>query len=138
MSLQLKTPPDIPIISKTQLFSLHDIAVHVEGVTKLPKTFSPHKAPGPDHIHPRFLKEVAEEIAPALALIFQALINQGKLPKEWKTATVCPVLKKGDRATPANYRPISLTCIKCKCLVYIIHSSIMNHLHAHNMLDSAL
>jgi hypothetical protein len=43
--------------------------------------------------------------------IFQASINQGKIPSDWKTAIVAPVFIKGDRGQPSNYRPISLTSI---------------------------
>jgi hypothetical protein len=58
------------------------------------------------------LKETAKEITPALAFIFQASINQGKIPSDWKTTIVAPVFKKGDRGQPSNYRPISLTSVR--------------------------
>jgi hypothetical protein len=54
------------------------------------------------------LKETAKEITPALTFIFQASINQSKIPSDWKTAIVAPVSKKGDRGQPSNYRPVSL------------------------------
>jgi len=36
----------------------------------------------------QFLKEMAYEISPALAMIFQASLNQGTLPNIWKMAKV--------------------------------------------------
>ena len=41
---------------------------------------------------------------------------------------------KGDRTAAANYRPVSLTPIYCKVLVYILHSNIMQHLDKHKIL----
>ena len=42
-------------------------------------------------------------------------------------ANVAPVFKKGDRHSPANYRPISLTCVCAKLLEHIICKQIMSH-----------
>ena len=44
------------------------------------KGLNPHKATGPDSIPGRLLKETAKEITPALTFIFQASINQSKIP----------------------------------------------------------
>jgi hypothetical protein len=49
------------------------------------------------------VEETAKEITPALTFIFQASINQSKIPSDWKTAIVAPVFKKGDRGQPSNY-----------------------------------
>ena len=46
-----------------------------------------------------------------------------------------PIFKKGDRTTPANYRPISLTSICCKTLEHIVHSQVMKHLEQHKILS---
>ena len=43
----------------------------VEGVCNQLQKLDPHKAFGPDEISPRILKEVANEIAPALTLLYQ-------------------------------------------------------------------
>jgi len=47
---------------------------------------------------------------------------------------VVSVYKKGDRTSPTNYRPISLTCIPCKIFEHIVYSHIFKHLTAHNIL----
>ena len=100
------------------------ISVTVDSVYNLLANLDGHKATGPDNIPSRFLKEFAKQIAPALMLIFQSSINQGKLPCEWKIANITPIHKKNNRADPTNYRPISLTSICCKTLEHIIYSSI--------------
>ena len=93
-----------------------------------------NKASGPDGIPPTLLKLGASEIAPVLTKIFQASYDQGKLPTDWKHATITPVFKKGSRSDPSNYRPISLTSVCCKLLEQILKSSISDHLETHNIL----
>jgi len=68
-----------------------------------------------------------------LTLLYQASLKQHRVPMDWKQALVVPVYKKGDRASPTNYRPISLTRIPCKIFEHIIYSHIFKHLTAHNI-----
>ena len=72
------------------------------------------KSPGPDGLHPRVLKEVATEIAKPLTILFNTTIRTGQIPKAWKVAEVRPLFKKGNKTSPGNYRPVSLTAIVCK------------------------
>jgi len=61
-------------------------------------------------------------------------LDSGTLPPIWKDANVAPVYKKkGERSNPANYKPISLTCILCKTLKHIVASSITKHLSKLNI-----
>ena len=110
------------------------ITVHINGVTKLLSDIKLYKSPGPDDILAFLLKEVASQLAPPLTLIFQASLHQHKLPSDWKVTHVVPVFKKGDRASPNNYRPISLTFLCCKLLEHIIQSNIYAHLTNHQVL----
>ena len=96
-----------------------------------------HKATGPDEIPTRLLKTLADELTPVISLFFQASLNQGIIPDDWKTANVVPVFKKGERNKAENYRPISLTSVTCKLLEHVICSSIMDHLDEHDILTNA-
>ena len=104
---------------------MDDIAVSNEGVTKLPKGLNCSKALGPDELHPRVLKELATELGPVFAHLFQKSLDTGKIPKEWSLANICPLYKKGDRDLACNYRPVSLTCVPCKLLG--THSALEHH-----------
>ena len=75
--------PDIP-----------DIEISVEGVAHQLAILNPSKSGGPDEIPPRFLKELANDLAPSLTLIFQASLKQGTIPDDWKIALVVPVFKR--------------------------------------------
>ena len=70
----------LPDIGTSPHPSMDDIVVSCAGVVKLLENLKPHKAGGPDGLPARLLKELAEEIAPAVTLLFQTSINQGRVP----------------------------------------------------------
>ena len=121
----------LPDVNDSPLPSISPISVHVEGVAQLLTNIQSQKASGPDNLPARFLKEVANEIAPVLTVIFQASLDQGSLPSIWKTAAIVPIFKKGNKTEPNNYRPVSLTCICSKILEHIVYSAISKHLEYH-------
>ena len=110
------------------------LKVDWKGVHKLLKNLKTHKATGPDSIPAFTLKAAADELAPALAVLFQLSLDQGEIPADWREALVVPIFKKGDKHQASNYRPVSLTTITCKLLEHIIHSSIMKHFDKHKIL----
>ena len=116
---------------------MEDIVVTKEGVTKLLKCLNPSKALGPDELHPtcRVLKELATELGPIFAHIFQQSIYSGEIPKEWTLANSSPLFKKGDRSLACNYRPVSLTCVPCKLLERIVCSNSIAHFEEHKLLS---
>ena len=91
--------------------SMPQIEISTPGVKKLLDNLKPHKASGPDSIPPTVLKELSNEIAPILQIIFQISLTTGQVSDDWKEANVSPIFKKGDKHKPSNYRPVSLTCI---------------------------
>ena len=124
----------VPLLDRSAPF-MGDIVDTKEGVTKLLKDLNPSKALGPDELHPRDLKELATEIGPVFAHLFQQSIDKGEIPKEWSLANICPLFKKGDRSLACNYLPVSLTCVPCELLEHIVCSNIMAHLDEHNILS---
>ena len=85
-----------------------EITVDPNGVIKLLNNLNIHKAPGPDGLSARVLKECSSEIAPVLTYIFNESLAQGAVPDDWRQANVAPVFKKGEKYDAANYRPVSL------------------------------
>ena len=113
---------------------MRPINVTMEGVASLLANLDPSKASGLDGIPARFLKDMANDPAPLLTLIYQTSLQQGRIPDEWRKALITPIYKNGDRSCSANYRPILLTCIVCKTLEHIISTSIYNHLDEYDIL----
>jgi hypothetical protein len=117
----------LPTLPELNIPAMPDIQISLNGVAKLLRDLNPNKASGPDDISPKILKLAAEELAPALSIIFQKSLDTGEIPSSWLRANITPLFKKGDRTSASNYRPVSLTCICSKLLEHIIHSSVMAH-----------
>ena len=127
----------IPKMNPANHPSVQPITVNRKGVLKLLNDINPYKATGPDAIPGRLLKSLSDEVADILTMIFQASLDQGKIPQDWKKAFISPIFKKGDRHKPSNYRPVSLTSICCKILEHIVHSHVIKHLDDHHLLNDA-
>jgi hypothetical protein len=104
-------------------------------VSKLLKGLNPSKSPGPDKLHPRILKELAETLTKPVTMLFNRSLQSGNLPELWKRANVSPIFKKGCRQSASNYRPVSLTCILCKQLESILRTRIIDHMRSNNLLS---
>ena len=69
------------------------------------------------------------------AHLFQQSIDAGEIPKELSLANLCPLYKKGTGSLACNYQPVSLICVPCKLLEYIVCSNIMANLDEHKLLS---
>ena len=85
-----------------------------EDVLLILKKLNPNKAPGPDGIHGKVLKNCAQSLAYPLSVLFNLSFSTGCIPPDWKLALVVPVHKKGNKSSVENYRPISLTSLVMK------------------------
>ncbi|KFV88189.1 hypothetical protein N308_04118, partial [Struthio camelus australis] len=87
-----------------------------------------HKSMGPDRMHPRVLRELAEVIARPLSIILERSWRTREVPEDWKKANVTPVFKKGKKEEPGNYRPVSLTSSPGKVREQLLLEVLTKHL----------
>ncbi|RMC18978.1 hypothetical protein DUI87_03577 [Hirundo rustica rustica] len=71
--------------------------------SELLSCFDDHKSMGPDGIHPKVMKELTDELAKLLSILYQQSWLTGEVPDDWKLANVTPIHKKGGREDPGNY-----------------------------------
>ena len=126
----------IPSLGPKTSSTITPIHVEVAGVQKLLSRLKPNKACGPDKVPNRVLKELAPVLAPPLTALYNKSLEEGTVPAEWRHALVTPVYKKGDKHSPSNYRPVSLTVVCCKLLEHIVCNHVLTHLEENNLLTT--
>ena len=77
-------------------------------VRKYISTLPVSKASGPNSIPISILKTNIDQLVNPLISILNKSLAEGTFPDLLKSASVCPIYKKGDKSQCANYRPISL------------------------------
>ncbi|XP_072039781.1 uncharacterized protein [Amphiura filiformis] len=124
----------VPDKGPSPFSSIDDLDIELAGVIKQLAQLNTSKAGGPDSIPARLLHDYATEIGPMLHYIFRQSYATGQLPDDWRKAHVTGIYKKGTKSNPANYRPISLTCISCKIMEHIVLSHMSKHLSANDII----
>lgn len=137
MSVFTKEETNPPRIPKKTAHIMNDIVISREQVAMKLKELNPSKSQGPDHIHPKVLKELYNILDLPLSIIFNSSVQNTEIPKDWKESIVTPIYKKGPKNDPGNYRPVSLTSIPSKVLESIIKDQIIDFITHNNLLSPA-
>ena len=72
------------------------------------------KSPGVCEIQVELLKTVGISLMKWMQMVFNMVMRFGKGPRDWRSAVVIPIYKKGRRLTCSNYRGISLLSVAGK------------------------
>ena len=63
-----------------------------------------------------------------VVLLFDESLTKAEVPSDWLKAVIAVIFKKGKKSLAGNYRPVSLTCILCKCMERLIRDHIVDHM----------
>jgi hypothetical protein len=79
------------------------------------KSLGLKKAPGPDQVTPKMLKEIPQKGIVLLTYIFNGIIRTSHWPKQFKISQIITIVKpEKDPTEIASYRPISLLSVLSK------------------------
>jgi hypothetical protein len=92
---------------------------------------------GHDGISVEMLKKSPAAVYVALEIIFNASIDTGTFPSQWKEALITPIYKKGNIYDPANYRPIALLSIISKVLERLISVQLREYTKNASLINNA-
>jgi len=104
-------------------------------VRKYIRGLKANSSAGSDGLPAEFFKNTSSSVVFPLSVTFNVSLQTGEIPEIWKLASVNPIFKKGSPSNPANYRPISLTCISCKLLEDGVKEAILTHLLTHGLIN---
>ena len=92
------------------------------------------KAPGPDKISAKLMRDAADFIWKPLAMVFNSSLKCGIFPDIWKLGRVRPIFKTGSRNDANNYRPISVISVFSRMLEKIVHDQLIEYLITNKVL----
>ena len=87
---------------------LDRLVITNEDIIAAIRLLKPSKAPGPDLVSPKLIKEGALQLVEPLRKVFTLSLVQKKFPTDWKYANVTAIPKKAKASTPGDHRHISL------------------------------
>jgi len=88
-------------------------------------------------MHTHVLRELENDIAEPLSIIFERSCRTGQLPEDWRKSRVTPVFKKGKKEDAGNYRPVSLTSILGKMMEQLILEVISKQVEEKKLIRSS-
>ena len=91
--------PHTEVGDKSGGITLTDIRVTPKAVQDKLSKLNPNKAQGPNQVLPRALKELSDQLAMPLCILFNKSLESGLIPGDWKVAMLLPFLRREPNLT---------------------------------------
>ena len=131
-NLVSKLPPSPNVFTESKVASYYDDIKYTdlnfefsetspEKILNILKGLNPSKAAGNVNLSRKFLKDGADILARPILQLCNLSIKPNSFLRSCKIAKVKPLLKKGSKTDPQNYRSISLLPILSKIIERVFH-----------------
>ena len=114
---------------------IHDIQFSEKDIENAIKLIPTNAAAGPDKFPATVLKNCKESLSKPLYLIWRKSLDTGQIPSKYLEQTIIPIFKKGTKADPANYRPVSLTSHIIKLFERILRIKLVHHIESQKLIS---
>ena len=114
---------------------LSNIVMNEQKILRMLESLDVRKALGPDGVSNWILKEYRHQLEDKLHNMIMCSVRKGKIPREWKQATIVPIYKGGSKEDPLNYRPLSGTNVVGKLCERIIRERWMAYLERNEIVS---
>ena len=115
---------------------MHTETFNESEISKLLQNLDVNKSCGPYGLHTKMLKELSATISKPITIIFNSSMCQSLVPQLWKEVNITALFKKGDKAEPGNYRPVSLISVICKTMEKLVREIIVKHMSANKLFSN--
>jgi hypothetical protein len=96
------------------------VTIGDEEVRNLFRKLNARSAPGPDGVSSKTLKTCSDSLAYVFKELFQRSLQEGHVPRLWRSSMIIPVPKKRTVSQLNDYRPVALTSVPMKCAEKIV------------------
>jgi hypothetical protein len=105
-----------------------------EEVLKCLKKLKNNKACGNDLVKNEFIKASSDVLLTTITMLFNLVLDSGKIPDAWTEGVIVPIFKKGDTTSPDNYRGITLLSCVSKLFTSVINERLSQYLEDSGLL----
>ena len=125
---------ELPFFETRTNNEIADINILESEIVDILGSLKVNKACRPDGISHRMLKYTCRTTAVPLCKLFNMSLQRLTYPTIWKSATVIPIFKKGDRSEVSDYRPISLISCVGKSFERVVFKHVHNYLLSNSLI----
>ena len=123
-----------PQIHKAHEEILDDISFTEEDIIKAISEIGTYSSCGENDIPAIVLKSCKDELSYPIWKMWRESLDTGEIPPDLKFQLITPVHKKGSKAIPSNYRPISLTSHLIKIFERVLRTKIVAYLERNKII----
>ena len=116
---------------------LEDIDFNENSIKNSILEISASAAAGPDGLPAILLRNCVEELKAPLYHFWRLSLDTGCIPPNLKLSNVIPIYKGGDRCSPENYRPISLTSHVSKMFEKVVTKALTKYLESTDLFNQS-